>query len=476
MMPKQSMDSRMEEAKISLDALVPKNHLVRKIDKSLSFDFICPIVESTYSTIGRPSVDPVVLVKLVFIQYLLGIRSMRQIIKEVETNLAYRWFLGLSLIDKVPHFSTFGKNYARRFRETDLFEQIFIIILEQAVDARFIHEEILYMDSTHIKANANKRIFTREMAHKEAILYQKQLEEEINESRIAEGKRPFGSIIRQEVVERKISVADPESGYYVKTEREKQFAYSAHTVCNENGFVLDVMITPGNLHDSRMLVPQIKRVKSRGFSFYSVAADAAYKTPWNAKYLIDRKLRPIFPYTRPKGSKERFKKKDFDYDPYYNWYLCPNDQAFQFRTITRDGYKKYVSKSFICESCPLLKDCTENQKHQKEIHRHIWGDYLDEAEHLRHTAYNREKYKKRKETIERVFVDAKEKHGMRYTKYRGLEKNQVHTMLVFAAMNLKKLATWQWERMSSYRLLYKNRQKHQFTLLAKRKSMLLSTP
>ena len=148
------------------------------------------------------------------------------------------------------------------------------------------------MDSTHIKANANKRIFTRDMAHKEAILYQKQLEEEINEARIGEGKRPFGSIIRQEVVERKFSIADPESGYYVKTEREKQFAYSAHTVGDENGSVLDVMITAGNLHDSRMLVPQIERVKSR----YGVAANAAYKTPWNAKYLIERKLRPIFPY------------------------------------------------------------------------------------------------------------------------------------------------------------------------------------
>lgn len=393
MMSKQSMDSRMEEAKISLDTLVPKNHLVRKIDKSLSFDFIYPIVESTYSTIGRPSVDPVVLVNLVFIQYLFGIRSMRQTIKEIETNLAYRWFLGLSLIDKVPHFSTFGKNYVRRFRENDLFEQIFIIILEQVVDARFIHEEILYMDSTHIKANVNKRIFTREMAHKEAILYQKQLEEEINEARIVEDKRPLGSIIRQEVVERKISVADPESGYYVKIEREKQFAYSAHTVCDENGFVLDVMITPGNLHDSRMLVPQIERVKSRGFSFYGVAADVTYKTPWNAKYLIDPKLRTIFPYTRPKENKKHFKKKDFVYDSHYNWYTCLNDQTLQFRTTTRDGYKKYVSKSFICETCLLLKNCTESQKYQKEIHRHMWEDYLDETEHLRPTAYNCEKHR-----------------------------------------------------------------------------------
>lgn len=92
---------------ISLDTLVPKNHLVHKIDKSLSFDFIYPIVESTYSTISRPSVDPLGLVKLIFIQYLFGIRLMHQTIKEVETNVAYCWFIGLRLIDKVPHFFDF---------------------------------------------------------------------------------------------------------------------------------------------------------------------------------------------------------------------------------------------------------------------------------------------------------------------------------------------------------------------------------
>ena len=114
------------------------------------------------------------------------------------------------------------------------------------------------------------------------------------------------------------------SGDYVKTEREKQFAYSAHIICDETGFALYVMITPRNLHDSRMLVPQ-KNVLNRVVSpFMVVAADAAYKTPktpWNAKYLIGQKLRPIFPYTRPKENKECFKKKDFDYDSHDHWYL-----------------------------------------------------------------------------------------------------------------------------------------------------------
>ena len=87
---------------LTIDDLVPQDHLVRKIDAALDFEFIYPIVEATYSDLGRPSIDPVILIKLVFIQYLFGIRSMRQTIKEVDTNVAYRWFLGYSFEEKIP--------------------------------------------------------------------------------------------------------------------------------------------------------------------------------------------------------------------------------------------------------------------------------------------------------------------------------------------------------------------------------------
>ncbi|EOL43666.1 hypothetical protein I580_00316 [Enterococcus caccae ATCC BAA-1240] len=191
MMSKHSIDSRNQFAMVTVDDLVPQDHLVRKIDQAISFEFIYPIVESTYSTLGRPSIDPVILVKLVFIQYLFGIRSMRQTIKEIDTDLAYRWFLGFDFTEKIPHFSTFGKNYARCFRETTLFEEIFAYILEQAVKAGFVTEEHLYMDSTHIKANANKHKFNKILTHIEAKAYQKELEKEINEQRIKERKSPF---------------------------------------------------------------------------------------------------------------------------------------------------------------------------------------------------------------------------------------------------------------------------------------------
>ena len=126
---------------IAIDQLVPEEHLVRKIEAAIDFSFIYPFVQNLYSTLGRPSIDPVVLIKMTFIQYVFGIRSMRQTIKEIETNVAYRWFLGFGFYTEVPHFSTFGKNYERRFKETDLFEQIFYRILKEISDQDLLSPE-----------------------------------------------------------------------------------------------------------------------------------------------------------------------------------------------------------------------------------------------------------------------------------------------------------------------------------------------
>ena len=135
MLSKQTQINRDQIEMIALDQLVPADHLVRKMEAAIDFSFIYPLVAPMYSNDrGRPSIDPVVLIKTAFIQYTFGIRSMRKTIEEIETNNAYRWFLGFGFYDKVPHFSTFGKNYERRFKDTDLFEQIFYRILKEATD------------------------------------------------------------------------------------------------------------------------------------------------------------------------------------------------------------------------------------------------------------------------------------------------------------------------------------------------------
>ena len=138
MLTKHSKDQREQLEVVALSELVPEDHLVRKMEEAIDFSFIYQKVAPLYSSKGRPSIDPVVLIKIVLIQYLFGIRSMRQTIKEIETNVAYRWFLGFGFSEKIPHFSTFGKNYERRFQNTDLFEKIFYRILRQAMDHGFV--------------------------------------------------------------------------------------------------------------------------------------------------------------------------------------------------------------------------------------------------------------------------------------------------------------------------------------------------
>ena len=123
---KRNFNTRNDGEIVSLDDLVPKFHLLRKIDKSIDWKMIYPIVEGKYSKIGRPSVDPVVLVKMVMLQHIYGIRSLRQTVAEIEVNVAYRWFIGYGLTEKIPHFSTVSYNFLHRF-DSEMFEEIFTI-------------------------------------------------------------------------------------------------------------------------------------------------------------------------------------------------------------------------------------------------------------------------------------------------------------------------------------------------------------
>jgi len=434
---------------VALDEVVPADHLVRKIENVIDFDFIYKLVEDKYSKDnGRPSIDPVVLIKMVFIQYLFGIRSMRQTIKEIETNVAYRWFIGYGFSEKIPHFSTFGKNYERRFKDSDLFEQIFYRILKEAINKGLVDPSVAFIDSTHVKASANKKKFNKKVVRVESKSYQKQLEDEMNVNREDHGKKPFPPQKKNETKEIKESTTDPDSGYYVKDEREKLFAYSFHTACDAKGFVLGAKVTGANVHDSRMFDKLLNEVIQKVQKPEAVAMDAGYKTPYIAKYLTHLEIRPVMPYTRPRTKNGYFKKYEYAYDEYYDCYICPEGQVLSYRTTTREGYKQYASNPQICKDCPLLSQCTQSKNRIKIIHRHLWEEYIEEADHLRHTPINKELYAKRKETIERVFADAKEKHGMRWTTLRGLEKLSMQAMLTFAAMNLKKMASWTWKKPS----------------------------
>ena len=433
---------------VSIDQLVPKDHLLRKIDSCIDFSFIYDLVEDKYCPDnGRPSIDPVTLIKIPLIQYMYGIKSMRQTIKEIEVNMAYRWFLGLDFYDKVPHFSTFGKNYKRRFEGTDLFEQIFQNILMQCMKKGLVDTSLVFVDSTHVKACANrKKAKNILVAKKAARAYDEALKEEINKDRQAHGKKPLKEKEEDKQDEedpsrnrsRKVSLTDPESGWFHKGEHKEVFAYNIQAACDKHGWMLSYSIHPGNENDSKTFPVIYEKIKELAPKM--IVMDAGYKTPAIAKKLLDDGIEPLMPYKRPQTKKGYFRKHEYVYDEYYDCYICPNDQILSYRTTNREGYREYKSDGEICAGCPYLAQCTQSKEHVKTVTRHVWEEYMEKSDEIRYRTGSKEIYEKRKETIERNFGTAKEHHGMRYTQQIGREKMAMKVGLTFACLNMKKLA------------------------------------
>lgn len=168
--------------------------------------------------------------------------------------------------------------------------------------------------------------------------------------------------------------------------------------------------------------------------------DAGYKTPAIAKMLLDDGVQPVFPYKRPMTKDGFFKKYEYVYDEYNDFYICPNNKELTYRTTNKDGYREYRSSGLTCANCQYLSQCTANRDHVKTVTRHVWEDYMEKCEDIRLTLGMKKLYSHRKETIERIFGTAKENHGFRYTQMYGKARMIMKTALTYACMNLKKLA------------------------------------
>jgi transposase len=432
---------------VDIDALVPKDHLLRKIEQIMNYGWLYERLSPYYChDKGRDGTDPVVLVKMVLIQHLFGIASLRQTRREIEVNVAYRWFLGYNLLDNIPHFATVSYAFCKRFPPEPASE-IFEHVLNKALNNRVVDPSLVFIDGTHIKASANKKKFQKEQVAKTAKIYEEQLRAEVNAEREALGKKPIEDDDDDEppTVEKTVSTTDPDAGMFVKGEHERQFAYEAHTACDRHGFVPDVEVTAGNVHDSVAFDAVYDRVieKIGKFEIEAIAMDAAYKTPWIAKRILEGGQIPILPYTRYTGSKERYKPWEYTFEN--DCCICPRGNVLRHTTTDRDGKRTYRSTPRECVDCPCKYKCGANEKGQKMLTRHIWQEFPDTAEALRKTDYGKAVYDLRKRTIEPVFGDAKEKHAMRYTQHRGLPRVTNRVRLKYAAMNLKKLAMRCWK-------------------------------
>ena len=315
---------------VDTESLVPANHLLRKIDAAVDFNEIYNMVEPLYcADNGRPSVDPVVLFKMAIIQHLYGLGSLRRTAEEVSLNVAYRWFLGYRLQEETPHFSTISYNFRHRFT-AETVDQIFSWILMQMVDAGYVAPGVVFVDGTHIKANANTKKAIKLEVPVAAKHYAQELMDEVNADRVAHGKKPFDddnddtseppttpkkkrdNTSKKKLKKRKkeakkktitVSTTDPDCGLFVKGDHKKQMAYEAHTVCDVHGVVLEVEVTPGNIHDSVPFDDVYDRIVEKFPDVHTFVADSAYKTPHICKKVFDDGRVLSTAYKRPQTMK-----------------------------------------------------------------------------------------------------------------------------------------------------------------------------
>jgi transposase len=430
---------------VTLDGLVPKDHLLRKIEKAIDFSFIHEQVEWLYCTDnGRPPLDPTLMFKALFVGYLFGIRSERQLVREIEVNVAYRWFLGLRLTDAVFDASTLSQNRRRRFNDTNVAQDIFDAIVEQAMRAGLVDGSVLYTDSTHLKASANKNRFDVAMAEKSRAAYWDDLDAAIEADRLAHGKGPLRSKDRRpEEKETKISTTDADAGYMVREGKPKGFFYLDHrTVDGKFGIITDSHATPANVHDSIVYLDRLDRQRQRfGLPVQAVGLDAGYASAAIARGLEQRAIKGVVGYRNPTPPKPGMMRRSaFRYEADLDGYRCPQGQLLGYATTDRTGYRHYRSDPAVCRQCPLLASCTSSANAVRLITRHVWQDERERSDRLRLTPWGKAIYARRKETVERSFADAKQLHGHRYARFRGLWRVRVQCLLAAAAQNIKKIA------------------------------------
>lgn len=461
---------------VYIEQLVPEDHLLRKIAMVLDTSVIREETAKLYSDRGRPAIDPVVIFKMLLISYLFGIRSERRVVQEIQVNNAYRWFLGLKLMDPVPHHSTISQNRRRRFLNTDVEWKLFVHVVKQAVDSGFIDGSTLFTDSTHIKANANKhsivskkvRNVPLEVVEQAVQQHLTAMEDEraqltddteddlaaaIQADREQAGKKPLDLAPNQseeskpdeeppDVTKAPVSLTDPEAGYMVREGKPEGFHYLEHrTVEGRHGFVVHLMVTSARLTDPVAYLTCLKATQMLyDFKVKAVGLDAGYYTNSICHALTEQ---GIFAAIAPKGSrpaKGMLGKWRYRYVWYLDAYLCPGDHLLRYTTTNRDGYREYKSNPAVCHTCPLLESCTKAKKTQKVIQRHVWQDDKDLVYRNDKTGYGQYLLQRRRETVERSFADGKELHGLRYARYRGRKKVERQSLLSATAQNLKKLA------------------------------------
>ena len=424
-----------------LDERVPKDHLLRRIDGFVmtALADMHERLKPYYSEIGRPSVDPELMIRMLIIGYCYGLRSERRLTQEVELHLAYRWFCRLDLDDKAPHHSTFSENRLHRFRESDVFRHIFERVVMACMAAGLVKGEGFAVDASVMEANASRY-------HGKAPDEIAWVEPERQTRAVKEylAALPADAEANPERKPPKvISPSDPCSAWTAKANKRVQFGYGLNYLIDiENTVIVDVEATPARTYDEVAATKtMIERTEKRlGLKPKRLAADTAYGTGKFLGWLIGAGITPHIPVwdksTREDGTLSR---SNFRLDKRRGVYICPNNKVLHTSGTVHDGRTLlYRASKLDCDVCELKARCCPKQLARK-IPRDVHEEARDVARQLMGTkAFLRSRDERKR--VEMRFAHLKIHHGFERMRLRGLSGARDEFHLAAIVQNLKTLA------------------------------------
>jgi transposase len=424
-----------------LDDVVPRDHRVREIASVLDLSWVHGELAPYYSNLGRPSIDPVLMIRMLILGYVFAIRSERLLCREVQVNLAYRWFCGLSIEDKIPDHSAFSRARNERFCDSDIFRRVFERVVEACIAAGLVGGEGFAVDASLIIADANKQ---RSIPGKE---WDKKRDAETASRAVKEylttlDDAAFGAA--SDVTPKFISPSDPAAQWTGAMRGPAFFAYADNYLIDVKfGIIMDVeasrAIRQAEVGAAKTM---IERTEERfGIKPERLAADTAYGSAANLNWMVnDKKIAPHIPVIdKSKRVDGTFSREDFTFYKEGNVYICP---AFKILTTTgkvmNDDLLFYRASTLDCAACAFKSRCCPKEPARK-ILRSIYEEARDVARALAKTEAFEQSCRDRKR-VEMLFAHLKRILRLGRLRLRGPRGAQFEFTLAAIAQNLRRLA------------------------------------
>lgn len=434
-----------------LDKVVPADHVVRQIDAILDLSWVHRELRPYYSNTGRPSIDPVLMIRMLLVGYVFALRSERRLCSEVQVNLAYRWFCKLSVEDKIPDHSVFSRARHERFRESDVLRRVFEGVVAMCIAARLVGGEAFSIDASLIKADVDKKKRApgdqpiawpkAEQASHAVREYLTALDTAHSKEENGEGDDGGSSGGRRRKPPKEVSLTDPQATWVARPGMDPFFAYDAnYLIDNKAGIIIDAEGTRANrVVEISVTRTMIERVARRfGLQPQRLAGDTVYGAVSLLKWLVDRQITPHIPvWDKSARSDGTFSRADFVFDQERNVYVCPGGaQLTSTGNIDQGHIVYYRANKKDCSACSLKPRCTTAAV--RKVTRDLNEDVRDSVRALAATDAFQQSRRERKK-VEMRFAHMKRVLRLDRLRLRGLSGARDEVLLTATAQNLRRL-------------------------------------